>query len=90
MGKSCLLSGDEKIHTLQNKITCRSVESIFSKHELNDTMLSLTEDFVTVPFDKAANNMIFICKHLYAVTIIKEVNHGIHISTRTVITPTHS
>ena len=83
-------SGDEKIHILQNKITCRSAKSIFSKHEIKNTMLSLAEDFVIVPCDKAANNIIFICKHLYVVTIIKEVNVGIHISTRTVITTTHS
>ena len=60
---------NKKICTLKNEITCRSVKSIFSEHEVKSTMFSLTEDFVIVPIDKAANNMAFICKHFYALTI---------------------
>ena len=37
-------------------------------------MFSLKEDFVIAPIDKAANNVAFICKHLYVLTIIKELN----------------
>ena len=33
-----------------------------------------------VPIDKAANNVTFICKHLYALTIIKELNLDCHLS----------
>ena len=65
--KSHVMSSvNEKIRTLKNKITCRSVKSIF--------MFSLKEDFVIVPVDKAANNVPFICKHFYALTIIKDYN----------------
>ena len=67
-------SVNEKNRTLKNKITCRSVKSIFSEHEVKNTLFSLKEDFVIVPIDKAANNVAFICKHFYASTIIKELN----------------
>ena len=73
-------SVNQKIHTLKNKITCRSVKSIFSEHEVKNTLFSLKEDFVIVPIDKAANNVAFICKHLYALTIIKELNLDCHLS----------
>ena len=45
-------------------------------------MHSLKEDFVIVPFDKAANNVAFICKHFYVLTIIKEINLGFHLSNK--------
>ena len=44
------------------------------------TMFSLKEHFVIVPTDKAANNVAFICKHFYALTIIKELNLDCHLS----------
>ena len=73
-------SVDEKICTFKNNITCRSVKSIFSEPEVKNTMFSLKKDFVIVPIDKAANNVAFICKHLYALTIIKELNLDSHLS----------
>ena len=73
-------SGNEKICTLKNKIICRSVKSISSVHEVKNTMFSLKEDFVIVPIDKVANNVAFICKHFFALTIIKELNLGCHLS----------
>ena len=42
-------------------------------------MFFLKEDFVIVPIDKAANNLAFICKHFYALAIIKELNFGCHL-----------
>ena len=42
-------------------------------------MFSLKEDFVFVPIEKAANNVALICKHLYALTIIKEPNLDCHL-----------
>ena len=72
---------DEKICTLKNNITCsRSVKSIFSEPGVKNIMFSLKEDFVIVPIDKAANNVAFICKHFYALTIIKELNLDCHLS----------
>ena len=43
-------------------------------------MFSLKEDFVFVPIDKAANNVAFICKHSYTLTIIKELNLDCYLS----------
>ena len=62
---------DEKICTLKSKITRRSVKSIFSEHEVRNTLFSIKEDFVIVPIDKVANYVAFISKHFYALTIIK-------------------
>ena len=73
-------SVNEKIGALKNKITCRSVKSIFSENEVKNTMSSFKEDFVIVPIDKAVNNVAFICKHFYALTIIKELNLDCHLS----------
>ena len=61
----------ENICTLENKIACRSIKFIFSEHEVKNTLSSLKEDFVIVPNDKASNNVAFICKHFYSLTIIK-------------------
>ena len=44
------------------------------------TLFSLKEDLVIVPINKAANNLAFICKHFYALTIIKELNLDCHSS----------
>ena len=35
-----------------------------------------------LPFEKAANNVAFICKHFYALTIMKELNLDCHVSTQ--------
>ena len=43
-------------------------------------MFSRKKDFMIVPIDKAANNVAFICKYLYALTIIKELNLHCHLS----------
>ena len=72
-------SVNQKIHTLKNKITCRSVKSIFSEHEVKNILFSLTEGFMIVPIDKAANNVALICKHFCTLTIIKELNLDCHV-----------
>ena len=81
-------SVNEKIRILKNKATCRSVKSIFSKHEVKNTMFSLKEDFVVVPNDKAANNGAVICKHFYALTVISELNLDCYLSNKMMITLT--
>ena len=43
-------------------------------------MFSLKEDFMIVPIDKAVNNVAFICKHFFALTIIKKLNLDCHLS----------
>ena len=43
-------------------------------------MFTLKEDFAIAPIDKVGNNVVFICKHFYALTIITEVNLDCHLS----------
>ena len=64
----------------KNKITCRSVKFIFSEHGVKITMFSLKDEFVIVPIYKALNNVAFICKHFYALTIMKELNLSCYFS----------
>ena len=71
-------SEDDKINTLKSKV-CRSEKFILSEHEFKDTIFSFEEHFA-VPIDKATNNVIFIFKHCYALTIIKELNLGCYLS----------
>ena len=59
-------SVEENIHTLKNKLTCRSVNSIFSEHEIKITIFSLNKEFVIIPIDMTANNVALIWKHFYA------------------------
>ena len=60
---------------------CRSVNSILSEHEVeNAKFFSLKEDFVIVSFYKTTNNVAFICKQFYVLTIIKELNFDCHLS----------
>ena len=44
-----------------------------SEHEVKNTMCSLKEDLMIVPIDKVANNVAFISKDFYTLTIIKEL-----------------
>ena len=73
-------SVNEKNCTLKSRIICRSVKSIFSAHEVKNTMFSLKKDFAIVPTEKPTNNVAFICKHFYALTIIQELNLDCHLS----------
>ena len=66
--------------TLKNKLSCRLLKSILSEHEVKNIMVSLWEDLVVVPIDKAANNVAFIGKHFFALSIIKQQNFDCHLS----------
>ena len=41
---------------------------------MKDTLRRLHDDFVLVPADKAANNVIVMCKRYYIKTLIKELD----------------
>ena len=51
------------------------LEKFLKTMKLKTLMFFLKKDFVIVAIDKAANDVIFICKHFYVSTIIKEVNY---------------
>ena len=65
---------NEKNCTLKNEIIGRLVKCIFSEHKVKMIVFALKEAFVIVSIDKAANNVAFICKHFYTLTIIKKLN----------------
>lgn len=48
-------------------------------------MFSPKEDFAIVPIDKAGNTMAFIGKHLYVLTIIKELSLDCHYQARIIV-----
>ena len=58
---SVMSSVNEKIRILKNKITSRSVKSIFSKQEIKKTIFYLKEGFGIVSNNKVADNVVLIC-----------------------------
>ena len=67
----------ERISSLKNKIRSPK-QKILSDPDVKDTLRRLHDDFVLVPADKAANNVILVCKKYYIETLIKEL--GINIT----------
>ena len=55
----------ERISSLKKKI--------LNDPDMKDTLRRLHDDFVLVPADKAANNMIAVCKKHHTETLIKEL-----------------
>ena len=61
----------EHISSLKEKIRSPK-QKILSDPNVEDTLRRLHDDFVLVPADKAANNVIVVCKKYYIETLIKE------------------
>ena len=61
----CISSLKEKIRSPKQKI--------LNDRDVKDTLRRLEDDFVLVPADKAANNVIVVCKRYYIETLIKEL-----------------
>ena len=59
----------ERISSLKEKIQSPK-QKILIDPDVKDTLRRL-HDFVVVPADKAANNMIVVCKRYYIKTLIK-------------------
>ena len=62
----------ERISSLKEKIRS-SKQKILSDPDVKDTLRRLRDDFILVPADKAANNVIVVCKKYYIETLIKEL-----------------
>ena len=56
-------SVNEKFYIFKNNLTCRSVKSIFSKHEVKNIMLSLKEYFVILPIYYKCDSSHLIFNH---------------------------
>ena len=61
----CISSLKEKIRSPKQKI--------LNDPDVKDTLRRLHDDFVLVPADKAANNVIVVCKKYYIETLTKEL-----------------
>lgn len=57
---------DNRIRKCGPKIKSKTVKSVFDDCEAKAELKRLQNDFVIVPIDKAANNLVFICKQHYA------------------------
>ena len=77
----------ERISSLKEKIRSPK-QKILNDPDLKDTLERLHDDFVLVPADKAANNVIAVCKKYYIETLIKEL--GINTTNYTYIPSTDS
>ena len=59
----------ERISSLKDKIRSPK-QNIRNDSDVRDTLKRLVDDFVLVPADKAANNVIIVCKKYYMETLI--------------------
>ena len=62
----------ERISSLKEKIRSPK-QKIFNDPDVNNTLRRLHDDFVLIPADKAANNVVVVCKRYYIETLIKEL-----------------
>ena len=63
----------ERISSLKEKIQSPK-QKILNDPDVKDTLRVPHDDFVLVPADKAANNVIVVCKKYYIETSIKELD----------------
>ena len=63
----------ERIESLKEKFRS-SKQEILNDPYVKDTLRRLHDDFVLVPADKAANNLIVVCKKYHIETLIKELS----------------
>ena len=59
-----------------SKTMSTKTRSVFTDHEVIKTLNSLHDKYVVVPADKAANNVIFVCKSYYYQRLFKELGIG--------------
>ena len=62
----------EHVSSLKEKIRSPK-QKILNDPDVKDTLRRLHDDFVLVPADKAANNVIVVCKKYHIETLIKEL-----------------
>ena len=77
----------ERISSLKEKLRSPK-QKILNDPDVKDTLRRLHDDFVLVPADKAANNVIIVCKWYYIETLIKELGiNTTNISPNSTYTP---
>ena len=61
-----------RIHKLKNCVNDRP-KSVFKDKDAVKCLSDLHDKYVVVPADKAANNVVFVCKSYYYECLIKEL-----------------
>ena len=62
----------ERISSLKEKIRSPK-QKILNDPDVKDTLRRLHDDFISAPADKAANNVIVVCKKYHIETLMKEL-----------------
>ena len=65
---------DVKIQQIGKDFKKRNIKSVLKDKKVKQDLNKLLEIFVTVPIDKAQNNIAFVCKKLYAEILLSELN----------------
>jgi len=73
--QSVLSQVDSKIEKLEATFIKKKVEPILKNNKVQRILKELHNNFVTVPIDKAQNNVAFICKQFYAEILSRELNN---------------
>ena len=63
----------KKIKELKKKINFSKVKQVLKDPKVISYLNILQEQYVMCPFDKAANNIAFICKKYYDQVLLKEL-----------------
>ena len=64
---------EERVRLLKERVFPRVVKSVINDPTVKQYLQKLHDSFVTVPIDKASNNVAFICKRFYALVLLKEL-----------------
>ena len=64
---------DNKILSLKHRIKVHKTEPVLKQKAVIEYLHELHELYVLVPIDKAANNIVIICKKCYVTVILKEI-----------------
>ena len=64
---------EEKVTLLQQRIHPREVNPILKDPIVEQYLRHLHNSYIIIPIDKAANNVSFICKRFYVLTLLREV-----------------
>jgi len=65
---------DSKIESIQSVFVKKKVEPVLKNKQILNILKELHGSYVTVPIDKAQNNVAFICKQFYAEVLSQELN----------------
>ena len=64
---------DNKIISLKHRIKVHKTNTVLKQDTVIEYLNELHEKYVFVPIDKAANNIVIICKKYYVTVILKEI-----------------